>query len=152
MQLSKRQMRTVKYFAVLLCTLLIICLLIGPVKQTISYIQTTSGTCINTFIGEVPEGPIDPTEPTDPTEPSQSTEPTNPTKPTEPSQSTEQTKPSQSADASSSGAAAATDKEKPKTGDDFNAGIWGMLAVTSLLVLVITLLYRSKATVKKDRK
>ena len=149
MQLSKRQMRSVKYFAVLLCTLLIICLFIGPVKQTISYIQTTSGTCINTFIGEVAEGPTDPTKPT---EPSQSTEPTDPTKPSEPSQSTEQTKPSQPDDASSSGAAAATDKEKPKTGDDFNAGIWGMLAVTSLLVLVITLLYRSKATVKKDRK
>lgn len=135
---------------VLLCVLLITCLLARPIKQTIAYIQATSGTCINTFVGETSEAPTKPTEPSKPTDP---TKPEDPTKPQEPTEPTKATEPTNSTETSTGGTEAPKDEtKKPRTGDEFNAGLWGALAATSLLIMIAAVLYRSKATKKTSKK
>lgn len=145
MEKSEKRVRVVRFLEILLlCALLTACLLIKPIKQTIAYIQVTSGTCVNTFVGEATEEPTKPTKPSEPEEPTKPEEPTEPTKATEPSAGTEP----------SVGETEAPRKEseKPRTGDGFNLGGWAAAAGASLLVLVAVLLTRAKAAGKKEKK
>lgn len=126
MQLSKRKLNRVRILGtVTLCVFLIAFLFTGQVKQTFSYVQTMSGTCVNIFIGEVTETPVDP--------PDQPDNPDNPDIEDEPSDT-----PVNNGEVTDS-----ADKHV-KTGDDFNMFSWVFIMQLSLLAFLIIFDCRAK--------
>lgn len=129
MRLSERQSKKLRIMcAMLMCVILIMYLFVKPIDRTFSYIQTMSGTCVNTFVGETATKPVEPVDPVEPIEPVGP--PDTPDSPGD----------------------VPTEGENEKTGDTFNLGIWILLTQVSLLALFVLLFIRSKMTQKVNRR